>query len=411
MGHRPGVQYIQTSTATMRSLLVLAALALQAAWATPLGTQLLPQARANLLCGNYSINPDQSLFIKSKNFAQNYPKNHDCSYTFHCTDYAASLILNCSRFELQGAQGGKCKKDFMRVYDDNGINRKYCGTTGPQDVITGENFLGVRFKTNGDSTRGSGFFCKVKCVHVDDKTTSTTTAASTSSTSTTTTQTPASTTTTTAAPVPTPATAYSGCRGGIAKRSTRIVGGNETEVGEYPWQVGLYTDMLQTPFCGGSLVNNLYVVTAAHCLDSSNFKVILGEHDWTKVSRVYVRDPQQITIHPDYNSNTFENDIAVIKLSSPVNLNADIPVKPVCLPDPSSDFTGMKAIATGWGLTSEAGNQATALQEVEVTVYSEADCSAGSSTMLCAGEPEGGKDTCQGVSGGPLVVEVDGQYV
>lgn len=390
----------------MRSLLLLAAVAFQAALASPMGAPLLPETRAALLCGNYSINPDQSLFIKSKRFAQDYPKNHDCSYTFHCTDYAASLLLNCTRFELQG---GDCTKDFMHVYDENSVDDRYCGTDGPQNVVTGDNFLGVRFKTNGDSVRKSGFFCKVRCYHVDDKTTTTTTAASTTST---TTQTPPTTITTTPAPVPTPSNAYSGCRCGVAQRSSRIVGGAETEVGEYPWQVGLYTTRLQTPYCGGSLVNNLYVVTAADCVDDgAEFQIILGEHDYTKVSRVYVRTPDQVSIHPGYNAQTKDNNIAVVRLSSPINLNADIPVKPVCLPEPSADFSGRTAVATGWGLMAEGGLESPVLREVELTVLSEADCPAGSSATLCAGEPEGGKGTCNGDFGGPLMVDVGGQYV
>ncbi|XP_047499104.1 transmembrane protease serine 9-like [Penaeus chinensis] len=400
------VQRIPAST-NMRSLLLLAAVAFQAVLASPMGAPLLPETRAALLCGNYSINANQSLFIKSRRFAQEYPKNHDCSYTFHCTDYAASLLLNCSRFELQG---GDCTNDFMHVYDENSVDDTYCGTDGPQNVVTGDNFLGVRFKTNGDSVRKSGFFCKVRCYHVADKTT--TTAASTTSTSTTTTQAPPTTTTTTPAPAPTPSNAYSGCRCGVARRSSRIVGGAETEVGEYPWQVGLYTTRLQTPYCGGSLVNNLYVVTAADCVDDvADFQIILGEHDYTKVSRVYVRTPDQVSIHPNYNALTKDNNIAVVRLSSPINLNADIPVKPVCLPDPSADFSGRTAVATGWGLMAEGGLESPVLREVELTVLSEADCPAGSSSTLCAGEPEGGKGTCNGDFGGPLVVDVDGQYV
>ncbi|XP_042869283.1 transmembrane protease serine 9-like [Penaeus japonicus] len=393
----------------MRSLFLLAAFAFHAALASPMGAPLFPETRAALLCGNYSINANQSLFIKSRRFAQEYPKNHDCSYTFHCTDYAASLLLNCTRFELQG---GDCTKDFMQVYDENSIDTRYCGTEGPQNLVTGDNFLGIRFKTNGDDVRKSGFFCKVRCVRVDDKTTTTTTAASTTSTTSTTTQAPPTTTTTTPAPAPTPESAYTGCKCGMAKRSSRIVGGGDTEVGEYPWQVGLYTTRLQTPYCGGSLVNNLYVVTAADCVQNvAEFQIILGEHDYTKVSRVYVRTADQVSIHPSYNSQTKENNIAVIRLSSPVNLNADIPVKPVCLPDASDDFSGRTAVATGWGLMAEGGLSSPALREVELTVLSEGDCPATSSTMLCAGEPEGGKGICNGDFGGPLVVDVDGQYV
>ncbi|KAK7086265.1 hypothetical protein SK128_005315 [Halocaridina rubra] len=392
----------------MWHLLILTAVALPVARATPLSDlDFSPETREGLLCGNYSIDAGQTLFIKSKRFAQDYPKNHVCDYTFHCTDYASVLVFNCNRFNLQ--KSSACTKDFVRVYDNNAVNEKFCGTGAPQNVTSGENFIGIKFKTNGDNTVDSGFFCSVKCLHVDDLTTTTTTSTQGPSTTSTTTQSTTSTESTTTTTMPEP-DSYTGCQCGVPNRSSRIVGGTETEPGEYPWHVGITPDRLRIPYCGGSLVTSRHVITAASCVHNiPNFDILLGEHDWLEVSHVLIRNPAAVTVHPDYNPSTGENDIAVIELDNPVNLNGDLPISPVCLPSPATDFSGRTAIATGWGVTSETAFQSSSLQEVEVTVTSLADCS--SPSLLCAEDPAGGKDTCFGDTGGPLMVDIDGQYV
>ncbi|XP_068230472.1 transmembrane protease serine 9-like [Palaemon carinicauda] len=378
-------------------------------YATPTSLESLTEYRqgTGLLCGNYSIDVDQTLYIKSKKFAQPYPKNYVCDYTFYCTDYAGIIVFNCNTFELQNSNN--CQKDFVRVYDNNVVDEKYCGTSPPQNVPTGGNFLGVKFKSDDDDIQKSGFFCSVKCGHAEDKTTSTVSTMPTTTTSTTT----QSTTSTTRPPISTP-DVYRKCECGVAVRSSpsRIVGGNDAEAGEYPWQAAITPRKVRTPICGASLLNNKYVITAAHCVDAvPDFSVLFAEHDYLSVSKVLIRAPARVSVHPDYDASTQINDLAIIELDSPINLDAaDIAAKPICLPDPATDFTGMTAIATGWGATSETGLPSSTLQEVEITVASDSDCSSGPS-ILCAGESEGGKDTCVGDDGGPLIVEVDGRYV
>jgi len=218
---------------------------------------------------------------------------------------------------------------------------------------------------------------------------------------------------TTAAPGPVitaaPGTCQCGVKGGAA--NGRIVGGQETEEHEYPWQVGLVSRNGRTPWCGGTLISSTHVLTAAHCTQTSasSIRVLLGEHsiadsDFNRV------DVAEIINHPNYNSQTTDNDYAILRLSSPVAFTNE--VSPACLPaDLSATYAGVLATVTGWGTLSSGGNQPTALQEVDVTVTTNAVCNQayGSITanMICAADS--GKDSCQGDSGGPLIAPENGR--
>jgi len=204
--------------------------------------------------------------------------------------------------------------------------------------------------------------------------------------------------------------------------SDYIVGGEAASEDEHPWQVGVFLWNRQHPDCGGTLISSTHVLTAAHCtvyrgttrkLPASDVRVLLGEHNVTdrEFNRV---DVAEIINHPDYkpHSNYVDNDYAILLLAKPVSFTKK--VSPACLPDDlTSTYDGTLATTTGWGSLGNGEPYPNVLQEVDVTVITNAKCQSDypgrtiTKNMLCASAP--GKDSCQGDSGGPLIAPENGR--
>jgi len=191
----------------------------------------------------------------------------------------------------------------------------------------------------------------------------------------------------------------------VKKFPERIVGGTEATRGEFPFIVQIKRG---SHYCGGSIVNANWIVTAAHCSVASitGYSVVAGEHRLNQnEGSEQERSVAQIIRHPNYNSNTLANDIAVWRVNSPFTLGSTY-VRAATLATAGSTPSG-NVIASGWGTLSSGGSLPNVLMKVTVPMVSDASCksSYGSSSilagMICAGT--GGRDSCQGDSGGPLI--------
>ncbi|XP_028834913.1 trypsin-2-like isoform X2 [Denticeps clupeoides] len=188
----------------------------------------------------------------------------------------------------------------------------------------------------------------------------------------------------------------------FAQEDDKIVGGYECKPYSQPWQASLNVGY---HFCGGSLVNKDWVVSAAHCYQS-RIEVRLGEHNigYSEGNEQFISS-EKVIRHPNYDSWNIDNDIMLIKLSRSATLNQY--VQPVALPT-SCPPAGTMCRVSGWGNTMSSSEYSHRLQCLEIPIISDRDCNNSypgmiTNSMFCAGYLEGGKDSCQGDSGGPVV--------
>ncbi|KAF2756540.1 trypsin-domain-containing protein [Pseudovirgaria hyperparasitica] len=186
-----------------------------------------------------------------------------------------------------------------------------------------------------------------------------------------------------------------------------IVGGEAAVAGDFPFIVSLQQS--GSHFCGGSLLNANTVLTAAHCSQISASSVTVRAGSLSRTSGGTLVKVSSIKVHPSYNADTTDYDVAIWKLATsiPESSTVGYATLPASGQDPAA---GVVHTTAGWGTTTEGGSTLpTALRKVDVPIISRANCNtdygSGSITsqMFCAGLDAGGKDSCQGDSGGPIV--------
>lgn len=199
----------------------------------------------------------------------------------------------------------------------------------------------------------------------------------------------------------------------------RIVGGQSSDVGDWPWQAQLFYRKRGAwmAVCGGTLIHPYVVLTAAHCFmgamkDTSRWQVHLGKHSIDFIAETGSQQTiiREIVIHGDFSEHGgVKGDIALLILESPIAQETGH-INWACLDEGMKLDDDTECYISGWGVT-EMGNGAgsSVLREARMPIISRRDCNHRQSyngfienTMLCAGHMEGGIDACKGDSGGPL---------
>uniref|UniRef100_A0A6A7FNN4 Transmembrane protease serine 9-like n=1 Tax=Hirondellea gigas TaxID=1518452 RepID=A0A6A7FNN4_9CRUS len=195
--------------------------------------------------------------------------------------------------------------------------------------------------------------------------------------------------------------------GPVIENPARIVGGNEAVPHSYPWMAAIFID--DAWFCGGSIISEEWILTAAHCMDGARTaEVVLGAQNIDKyeASQVTVYSTD-FTVHEYYNPSLITDDLALIHLSEPITFTTEI--QPVCMPAYSTPGleAGELVNPSGWGTTSDNDFYITdVLREVTVPVMSNRQCKliygpSVTDNTVCV-DTTGGMGICSGDSGGPL---------
>ncbi|XP_001357932.2 chymotrypsin-2 [Drosophila pseudoobscura] len=200
----------------------------------------------------------------------------------------------------------------------------------------------------------------------------------------------------------------------------RVVNGTDSSIERYPFVISL-RGPTGSHSCGGSIVSKQFVMTAAHCTAGRTADQLTVQYGQTQINSTgpNVVGVKKIIQHELYNpSKNYANDISLLMVQEPFVFD-DINVAPVKLPvlnfsTPQTEEGG-EGVLIGWGLNATGGSIQTTLQEVNLKVYSDAECTSrhnGSTDPryhICGGVDEGGMGQCSGDSGGPLLY--NGQQV
>lgn len=214
----------------------------------------------------------------------------------------------------------------------------------------------------------------------------------------------------------------------LAKMQPRIINGAKASLGQFPWQVALLTDLndsFNSQGCGGSIIHEKWILTAAHCYDPAvaTTYVAAALTDLNSLNTEFTIKAKRWIVHADYDDQSLDNDIALIELESPLSLSAcGSACAAISLVTQANAATvmplGASALVSGWGNTVTEGEVFQPyLQWVQLSITG---CTSGSAlyassdvtgNMFCAGVPNYDKDSCQGDSGGPLAVANGNSYL
>ncbi|XP_068233924.1 beta-fibrinogenase brevinase-like [Palaemon carinicauda] len=345
-------------------------------------------------CGSsVSVEFGMTYIIASPGYPNAYPSFSNCQWTFF-TRMNQPLIIDCPMFQMQ--QSTQCSNGaFLALDPGDGQYLWYCGNTGPRNVASKTNGMRVFFWGFWQNTNNyKGFYCNIRV--------------------------------SSSVPSPGPSPIGGSCRCGIRQPRNRIIGGVETGINEFPWMA-----LVKPPkgLCGGTLINENFVLTAAHCIDKSALPnnalptVVLGEHRLsTQTESPYTITMQAKAVWPherynlDQGVSVKDFDIGLVELENPVSLTTTPFIAPACAPNPLKSYDDIPVTVTGWGYTSfPTGQQSDVLRKVELRTVPVSKCKQSYSSgiitnqMICAFSA--GKDACFDDSGSPLMAQEGDNWV
>ncbi|XP_011263108.2 venom serine protease 34 isoform X1 [Camponotus floridanus] len=309
-----------------------------------------------------NLEAGQTYYVYNPGFPYKYKGANQC--TWQMTSRYVTKI-NCS-VDIPAFVNG-CIQDSLSIQFTGGNIQKYCGFGTL--VLEGTNPIIKLYSPY--SSQGGQFLCQIQAENPFDE---------------------------------------NNCKCGW-KKVTRIVGGTETGVNEYPMMSGLVDIDIGDIYCGCTIISQQYVLTAAHCIerrDITRIGILVGEHDVTtgnetKATKLF--RVNKCIMHPYYKETRQDYDIAICKIIGALKYSAE--VGPVCLPfqHKRDTFVGVIVDVLGWGLLEFAGAKSTTLQKVKLNVISPTKCKDYypelTNSSICTYSR--GKDSCQMDSGGPLL--------
>ncbi|XP_072766735.1 venom serine protease 34-like [Anoplolepis gracilipes] len=312
-------------------------------------------------CNYYqNLEAGQTYYVYNPGFPYNYQGENHCTWQME-SRYVTKI--NCSVNMPASANG--CTQDTLSVQIAGKNVQKYCGNGSL--ILEGMNPI-IKLDSLSYS-KGGKFLCEIRAEKPFDE---------------------------------------NNCKCGW-KKTTKIVGGKETGINEYPMMCGLVDSTMKMIYCGCTIISQQYVLTAAHCVENRNINtigVIVGEHDVSRGNETKATKLFRVSsckMHPYYKD--IHNDIAVCNIIGTIQYSAE--VGPVCLPfhHEQDSFAGSKVDMLGWGLLEFGGAKSTTLQKVSLNVISSSTCHYYYPELtdgnICTYTP--GKDSCQMDSGGPVL--------
>ncbi|XP_034950561.1 uncharacterized protein [Chelonus insularis] len=309
------------------------------------------------------IEAGMSYYIFSPNYINgNYPAGSTCRWTAKSD---RPIKLSCDPFYIP--ESPNCSLDVLLVQSPNGATERYC-ETGPFTTYSQGNQMTISL-ISSPLSRGGRFYCLLESV-----------------------------------------SNRTDCACGW-KNPTRIVGGTDTGINEYPMMAALIDVKNRIAFCGSTIINPKQVITSAHCVAGRNpqdIGVLVGDHDLTKGTETNATKlfrVGSIIIHPLYTPLNLDYDVAVINIDGTIPFNQQ--VGPACLPfqHAPDTFAGDYVELLGWGTLDSAEPQSMILQKVKVSVITNKVCMNTyrgiGPRQLCTYSDE--KDSCQYDSGGPVL--------